>query len=150
ADYRAEFVKAVVIARDRAGADIGARSHLAVADVGEVIGFGSDAEPSSFNLDEIADMHLFFKDRSRPQPRERTTERDRSDRGALEMRERVNPGPLADGHPGAEGDVGFDHDIAGELRVGAEEYGLGRNEGHPRFHYRAAEPALHRRFSLGQ
>jgi len=45
ADCRAELVNAVIIAGDRAGADIRPRPDVAVADVGEVIGLGPGAEP---------------------------------------------------------------------------------------------------------
>ena len=85
ADYRAEFVNAVVIAGDRAGADIGARADVAVADIGEVIGLGSGAEPGGLDLDEIADMDLLFEDRARAQPGKRADPRARPDRRPFEI-----------------------------------------------------------------
>src|SRR5215470_9029936 len=67
ADYCAEFVKAVVIAGDRAGADIGACADLAVADIGEVTRLDARAEAGCLDLDEIADMHPLLEDRPGPQ-----------------------------------------------------------------------------------
>ena len=83
ADYRPVFVNAVIIAGDRAGADIGPRADLAVADIGEVIGLGPGAEPGRLDLDEIADMDVLLEDRSRAQPGKRADERARPDRRRL-------------------------------------------------------------------
>src|SRR5206468_883213 len=133
-DNRSGFVKTVIIARDRASPDIGARSDFAVADIGEVVGLGPRAEPGRLDFDEIADVHLLFKDRSWAQSSKWTDPRTHSDHRSFEVRERADPRPLADRDAGTESDVGFDDDIAAELRVGAEEYGLGCHQGDPRVH----------------
>src|SRR5208282_1963572 len=143
-----KFIKPVIIAGYRAGADVGARPYIGVADIGEVIGLGAGAEPGRLDLDEIADMHLFFEHRTRAQPGEGTDPGARSDRGAFEIGKRADPSPLPDRDTGAEGNVRLDDDIAAEPGVGAEKHGLRRHQSGARFHYPAAQPPLHQRLSL--
>ena len=81
------LLNAVVIAGDRAGADIGAGADVAVADIGEVVGLGAGAEPGGLDLDEIADMHVCLEHRAGAQPGKRPDDRARPDLGAFEMRE---------------------------------------------------------------
>src|SRR5258708_4258466 len=55
ADFGAVLFDPVVIAEDGAGADIGALTDVAIADIGKMIGLGALAELRRFDLDEIAD-----------------------------------------------------------------------------------------------
>src|SRR5215831_1537090 len=71
ADDGPVLVEAVVIAGDRAGADIRAGADLAVAEIGEMVGLGAPAQPGRLHFDEIADMHLGFEHRAGAEPRER-------------------------------------------------------------------------------
>ena len=50
------LARAVVIAGDGAGADIGAGADAGVADIGEVIGLGAGLDHGLLDLDEIADV----------------------------------------------------------------------------------------------
>ena len=59
ADGRRVLLEAVVVAEDRARADVGARADDAVAQVGEVIGLGAPAHAGLLGLDEVADVRLF-------------------------------------------------------------------------------------------
>src|SRR5437879_2511462 len=55
------LMKAVVIAGDRAGADIALRSDLGIAEVREVHGFCAFADRALFEFDEIADARASFQ-----------------------------------------------------------------------------------------
>src|SRR5882762_3075411 len=61
----AVFVRSVVVAHDRAGADVHVAADLAVADVGEVIGLGTCAYTTRLHLHEVADVHSFGYARAR-------------------------------------------------------------------------------------
>ena len=121
ADDRAEFAEAVVVAGDRAGADIGPGADVAVAEIGEVTGLDAGAEPGRLDLDEIADMDLGLEHRTRAQPGKRANDRTRGDVGAFEMRERTDQHIVGDPDAGPEDDIGLDHDIAPEPGIGARE-----------------------------
>src|SRR5690606_36529449 len=56
ADVGTVFGKAVVVAHDRAGADVGLGADPRVAEVGQVIGLGARLERRVLDLDEIADL----------------------------------------------------------------------------------------------
>ena len=60
-DDRFMFLDPVVVAGDRPGADVDPFSHLAVADIAEVVGLSSPSNIRLFYLDEIADMHVFVQ-----------------------------------------------------------------------------------------
>ena len=63
--------EAVVVAEDRAGADVGARADDAVADVGKMIGLGALAQRRILDLDEVADVDAGAEIGTRPQTCER-------------------------------------------------------------------------------
>src|SRR5579871_3690016 len=71
ADLGTPFVDAVVIAGDRAGADVDATANLAVADVAQVIHLAALADEAVLHFDEIPQMHAIGQPRLRPQARER-------------------------------------------------------------------------------
>jgi len=50
------LVEAVVVAEDRAGADVGALTHAPVADIRKVVGLRPCLETGVLDLDEIADV----------------------------------------------------------------------------------------------
>src|SRR5256884_9910726 len=56
-DDGAVLVRSVVVAHDRAGADVDVSAHLAVADVAEVIRLGTRAYATRLHLHEVADVH---------------------------------------------------------------------------------------------
>src|SRR5260221_8691805 len=56
-DDGAVLARSVVVAHDRAGADIDVSAHLAVADVGEVIRLGTCTYATRLDLHEVADMY---------------------------------------------------------------------------------------------
>src|SRR6267378_508336 len=56
-DDGAVLVRSIVVAYDRAGADVDVPAHLAVADIGEVIGLGACAYATRLDLHEVADVH---------------------------------------------------------------------------------------------
>src|SRR3954447_4414414 len=58
ADCCLKLVKAVIIAGDRAGADVRLRADLAVAEIAQVVGLGAPPDPGRLHLDEVADMHV--------------------------------------------------------------------------------------------
>ena len=76
------FVRAVVVARDRAGADVDVLADGRVAEVGEMIRLRPAAERRLLQLDEVADVRAFADVRSRPQVRERTDAARRSRRAS--------------------------------------------------------------------
>jgi hypothetical protein len=65
ADHRRIFEEAVIIAGDGAGADVGARADLGIADIGSGDWPWRRAEPRLLDLDEIADLRLSRRCRRR-------------------------------------------------------------------------------------
>src|SRR5438093_6640552 len=61
----AVLVRSVVVAHDRAGADVHVAADLAAADVREVIGLGTCAYATRLHLHEVADVHSFGYARAR-------------------------------------------------------------------------------------
>ena len=89
------FCDAVVIAGDGAGADIGARADMGIADIGEVMGFDARFEMRVLQLDEIADIDAVIELRPAAQPRERPDDGGRADLGVLDVAEGADLGALA-------------------------------------------------------
>ena len=58
ADRRLIFLEAVVVARDRAGANVGVAADGHVAEIREMVGLGAIANLGFFRLDEIADVNV--------------------------------------------------------------------------------------------
>ena len=61
ADHRAIFAEAVIIAGDRARADVGLGADRGVADVGQMVDLGALADLGLLELDEIADLGPFAR-----------------------------------------------------------------------------------------
>src|SRR5690606_27640572 len=129
ADIGVILAETVVVAGDRAGADIGFGTDAGIADIGQVIDLGAGLDARLLHLDEIADMRL------RPDLGARTQPRVRADRGAgLNARADdvavAQDGDIvADRDARAEDHERLDHHLAAEHRVGLQEYRLGRHHG---------------------
>src|SRR6266571_6116541 len=88
----AVLVRSVVVAHDRAGADVDVAADLAVADVGEVIRLGTCAYATRLDLHEVADVH-FCSDaraRARADARVGADAAVRTDIGILQVTERLD------------------------------------------------------------
>src|SRR6266436_1930066 len=86
-DDGAVLVRPVVVAHDRAGTDVDVAADVAVADVGEVIGFGTRAYAARLHLHEVADVHFCGESRARPRTDARvgTDAAARADVGVLQV-----------------------------------------------------------------
>src|SRR6266849_7026202 len=94
----AVLVRSVVVAHDRAGADVDVSAHLAVADVGKVIGLGTCAYATRLHLHEVADVHSFGYARARARA-DASVGADaavRADVGVLQMAKRLDARACAD------------------------------------------------------
>ena len=67
ADGGAAFDLAVIVDHHHAAAEIAVFSHVGVADVGQVGHRGPLADGGIFDLDKVADVHVFADDAVRPQ-----------------------------------------------------------------------------------
>ena len=85
ADLGLIFEIAVIVAGDRARADVRAGSHSDVAQIGQMVRLGSFAEHRFLRFDEIADLRLFAEDRAGAQACERANLAARADDGAFDM-----------------------------------------------------------------
>src|SRR5712691_6278159 len=94
----AVLVRSVVVAHDRAGADVHVAADLAVADVREVIGLGTCAYATRLHLHEVADVHFFGEARARADARVGADAAVRADVGVLQVAERFDARPRADRH----------------------------------------------------
>src|SRR5438445_10462724 len=65
------LAEAIIIASDRASADVALRSDLCVAQIREMHGFGALADGAFLEFDKIADARTSFEVIVRPQSRER-------------------------------------------------------------------------------
>src|SRR5690606_37045946 len=92
ADHGAMLVRAVVVARDRARADVDAAAEGRVADVAQVIHLGAGRSPAVLHLDEVADLHLRVELRARPDAGEGTDLAARARPDAVEHGMRVHDG----------------------------------------------------------
>ena len=70
-DRRLMLRLAVVVAGDRAGADVDLLADHRVAEIGEVVGLRAAAERGLLQLDEVADVRVLADVRLRPDVRER-------------------------------------------------------------------------------
>src|SRR6266536_2944346 len=89
-DDRAVLVRPVVVAGDRAGADVDVSSDLGVADVGEVIGFGALTDAARLDLDEVPEVHVGGEARARPDAGVGADAAVRADVGLLDVAERLD------------------------------------------------------------
>src|SRR5947209_4212973 len=150
ADLRAVLRIAVVIAGDRAGADIGGSADRSVADIGEMVHLGAAADLGGLDLHKIADTRSLLQVGTRAQPCKRP------DRDALphprtfEMREGVDDCAILDDDTRADDDMRLDDDIAADFGVGGEEHRLRRDQRGAIAHRLLAQPLLHHGLGLGE
>ena len=111
--------KAIIVAGDGAGADVGPRAHTGIADVGEVIDLGPFLHRRLLHLNEIADLGARGDLRPGAQARERTNHGMRGDRGLLDVTVRPDHRALAHRHTGAEPHPGLNDHIRCKLCVKA-------------------------------
>src|SRR5712691_7527513 len=158
-DDRAVLVRPVVVAGDRAGADVDVFSDLAVADIGKVIGFGALTDAARLDFDEVAEVHVGGEARARPDAGVGTDAAVRADVGLLDVAEWLDRRAGRDFHAlqnavGPDGDavtqphLAFEHaiDIDGHIaaagkhaaNVAARRVG----ERHPLLHERVHKVAL--------
>src|SRR6266853_6321434 len=160
-DDGAVLVRSVVVAHDRAGADVDVSAHLAVADVGEVIRLGACAYATRLDLHEVADVHALgeARARSRADACVGTDPAVRADIGVLQMTEGLDARACADRyvpqhaicadrralakfHLAFEDAIHVDRDVAaagkGSAHVAARRIG----ECHPLLHERSGKLAL--------
>src|SRR5712692_8028082 len=158
-DDRAVLVCPVVVAGDRAGADIDVFSDLAVADVGKVIRLGALTDAARLDLDEVAEVHVGRQARARPDAGIGADAAVRADVGFLDVAERFDRCPGRDSHAlqdavsadenaVTEPHLAFEHaiDIDGHIAAAGERSAdvAARRVGerHPLLHERVHKVAL--------
>src|SRR5713226_7989351 len=118
-DDRAVLVCPVVVAGDRAGADIDVFSDLAVADVGKVIRLGALTDAARLDLDEVAEVHVGRQARARPDAGIGADAAVRADVGFLDVAERFDRCPGRDSHA-LQYAVGADRDAVTQPHLALE------------------------------
>src|SRR5439155_24594127 len=99
-DGGAEFVGAIVVAGDGAGADVYTRADIGIAHVGQVIGLAVRGDPAVLDFDEVADVDIFSQRRARAQARVGADLRLCADHRVFQVAERLDLG--AGGNPRAD------------------------------------------------
>src|SRR6266436_7532301 len=156
-DRRRILVEAVVIAGNRARADIALGPDLRIAQVGKVHGFGAFADGAFLEFDEIADAGPGFQVIVRAQAGERSdddavieaTLRYHAMRldgyvvakdGIRQDAARSNDAARADFGPAQQLHAGFDYCVLACSHVRINEHGLGQLNGDAVIHQRVAFP----------
>ncbi len=111
-----------------------------------MIGLGACAQRGVLHLDEIADLAALFHHSTGPEPRKGADRTAGTYTRAFQMAESVDRRTIGDSNAGAEHNIGFNRDIAAQLRVMAEEHRLGRDQRRPLRHRRFAPYSLPARF----
>src|SRR5690606_36693198 len=144
-DHGAVLVRAVVVASDRAGADVDLRADRGVAYVGQMVHLAAGRDLAVLHLDEVADLHALGESGAGPQPRERPdlTARARADEWQHGVRvddrsgavravgdHGVRPDPQAVGEldPALDDRAGVDEDSAAYAELAADLDALGVRE----------------------
>ena len=129
ADVRPVFAEAVVIAGDRAGADIGLLANGRIADIGQVIGLGALAEVGLLHLDEIADLGVLAEPRpGRSRANGPTSRPSPIVAPSIWLKARI-VAPSAISTPGPKTTCGSISHVAAELRVVGEPDGFRVDQG---------------------
>ena len=84
------LVEAVVIAGDRARADVRARADARIADIGQMIDLRTALDRRLLDLDEVADVSVLGDVRAGAQPRIRPEDRTGGDARVLEVAEALD------------------------------------------------------------
>src|SRR5262249_2311904 len=82
-DHRFALVHAIVVAGDRARANVHAGADFRVADVGEMVHLRAFANTARLHLAEVADVDFFVEARARAQPRVGPDDAARADLGVV-------------------------------------------------------------------
>ena len=124
------LLNAVIVAGDRAGADIGAGADARVADIGQVVDLGARLDRGLLDLAEIADLGLVAADRRRAAGARRGRRRRRRRCWRPRYGEKAwmtAPPSTVDARP--EKDVRLDQHVRLDLRVVREEHRFRRDHG---------------------
>src|SRR6476620_2853149 len=116
------LVRAVVIADDRACAEVDVRTDSRITDIREVIRLGAHANVTRFHFDEVAEVDAFSKTCTGPQTRERPDIAALADRRVFHVAQSFDAGIRADRYvpkyairsdddPVAKRDRAFEHAI---------------------------------------
>src|SRR5258706_1981647 len=168
-DDGAVLVRPVVVAHDRAGTDVDVAADVAVADVGEVIGFGTRAYAARLHLHEVADVHSRGESRARAradarigtnaavradvrvlQVAKRFDARARCDRHVFQHTVRADRHAVAEPHLALEDAVDVDRHVAAAGEISAHVAARRIGERHALFHERIGELALVDALQLGE
>src|SRR5437773_240984 len=160
-DDGAVLVRSVVVAHDRAGADVDVSAHLAVADVAEVIRLGTRAYATRLHLHEVADVHSLGDARARAgadtrvradaavradvrilQVAEGLDARARTDRHVFQHAIRADRHAVAEFHLAFEHAIDVDRHVAAAGEVSAHVAARRIGERHPLLEERSGELAL--------
>src|SRR6187401_1224520 len=106
ADHRAVLAVAVVVHKDRAGADVARRADIGVAEIGEMARLGAAAHPGRLELDEVADMDILGDVGAWSNAGARADDRTLADPGALDVAKPIDADVGGDRYTGAEAHVG--------------------------------------------
>ena len=113
ADLGAGLLVAVVVAGDRARADVGACADVGVADIAQMVDLGAPLDRAAFHLDEVADARALADIAAGPEPRER------ADLGAFSHADALQVAEGPDLDPVLDDDAGADHDVRPHGHVGS-------------------------------
>src|SRR5262249_28313587 len=150
------LLEAVIVAGDGPGADVAVGPHLAITQVGEMVGLRPRADRRLLGLDEVADVHALREPGARAQPGEWPDDGRRAALGLLappagqraraaggggadQPRRAVETAIAPDAGSAAQRDVRSDHGVGADLDLRADVRGAGILERHTRRH-----PALDR------
>src|SRR5215510_8872421 len=97
-DDRPVLVRAVIIARDRAGADVDPAADRRIADVGQVVRLRAGADLARLDLDEVADVDFLGEPDAGAEAGVGTDAAPLSDARFLQMAERLDSGIGFDAH----------------------------------------------------
>src|SRR5207245_11199803 len=97
ADPRPVLGEAIVVAGDRPRPDVRVGTHLAVPEVGEVVGFRTGTEHGLLGLDEVPEVDTFGKAGTGAQASEGPDHRVGADLGALDHRREADVDTVTDG-----------------------------------------------------
>src|SRR6058998_1841805 len=165
----AVLVRSVVVAHDRAGADVDVSAHLAVADVGEVIRLGTCAYATRLELHEVADVHSLGEARARAgadarvradaavradvcvlQVAEGLDARARTDRHVFQHAIRADRHAVAELHLAFQHAIDVDRHVAAAGEVSAHVAARRIGERHSLLEERSGELALVNALQLGE
>src|SRR5208337_4251870 len=133
-DLRPVLVEPVIVACDRARADIRSLSDGGVADIAQMVDLGARPELSRLQFHEIADANAGTELCPRPQPGKGAYRRAAFDIGAFDVAEGFDRHARLDHRSRTEKDVRLNHDIVPNDGIVAESHRLRGKERGSAFH----------------